>query len=178
MIGNLSHTTNNKTSLKDDIRLQRGRPTPSSTEQVQLHAHVYLPWTMFFVLNHTYHSTIGNIPTNVATWSTCNVSPFLHFLFCKPVCFNSDDSSFPIRSTEEICQFVGVSENVGHDMAFSILNTTTNTIISRHAVRLEGDPTSPNLRIDPLTTTEVVTCRRLPSVHLEDNEEDHDVTEG
>ena len=105
---------------------------------------------------------------NAATYSTCDVSPLLRFHFCKPVYFNSDDSSFPINSAEVTGQFVGISENVGHHMTFSILNTTTNKVISRSNVSLAGDNTLPNLMIDPLTTPEVTTPRHLPSVHLED----------
>ena len=48
-------------------------------------------------------------------------------------------------------------------MTFSILNTTTNKVINRSSVRPAGDPVSPNLRLDPLTTPEVVTSRHLPS---------------
>ena len=63
---------------------------------------------------------------------------------------------------------MGISDNVGHDMNFYIINTTTNKVISRNNTRLAGEPTSPNLRIYPLTTPEVVTSRYIPSVHLED----------
>ena len=66
---------------------------------------------------------------------------------------------------------MGISENVGHDMNFSILNETTNKVISRHNVRPVGEPPSPSLRMDPLTAPEVVTSRHTPSDYLEDNEE-------
>ena len=56
-------------------------------------------------------------------------------------------------------------------MAFYVLNTTTTKVTSRSNVRIAGEPTSPNLRIDPLTKPEVVTSRHFPSVRLEDNEE-------
>ena len=56
-------------------------------------------------------------------------------------------------------------------MNFSIFNETTNKVISRSNVRLVGDPTSPNLIIEPLTMPEVVKYRHLPSDYLEDNEE-------
>ena len=62
-------------------------------------------------------------------------------------------------------------------MNFSILNATTNKVISISNVRLAGQPTSPNLRIDPLTVPEVVTSRHPPSDYIEDNEKDPDVTE-
>ena len=66
---------------------------------------------------------------------------------------------------------MGISENVGHDMDFSILNTATKKVVSKSNVRLVDEPTSPNLSIDPLTAPEVVTSRRLPSVHLKKTKE-------
>ena len=107
---------------------------------------------------------------NAATGSTCDISSLLRFHFCQPFYFNSDESSFPSKSTEESGNFVGISENVGHDMTFSVLNTAANKVISRYNVRSEDDPTSPNLRIDPLTVPEVVRSRHLPSVHLKDRQ--------
>ena len=71
---------------------------------------------------------------------------------------------------------MGISENVGHDMTFSILNTATNKVVSMSNVRLVDEPTSPNIRIDPLTTPNVVTSRHLPSVHLKSDEEAPAVT--
>ena len=109
-----------------------------------------------FVLNHTYNATIKNIPMNVATCSTCDISPLLSFHFWQPVYFKLDDSNFPGDFTEETDRFVDVSENVGNDMTFSILNTTTHKVINRSNVRPAGEPASPNLRIDPLTAPEIV----------------------
>ena len=56
-------------------------------------------------------------------------------------------------------------------MTFSIINVTSNKVISRSNVRPAGETTSPNLRIDHLTAPEVVKSRDLPSNYLEDNEE-------
>ena len=58
---------------------------------------------------------------NAATGSTCDVSTFLRFYFWQPIYFNSDDSSFLSKPAEQIGRFVGISENVGHDVTFSIL---------------------------------------------------------
>ena len=114
---------------------------------------------------------------NPATGSTCDTSPLLRFHFWKPVCFNSDESSFPDNSTENTVRLSGISENIGHDMNFYILNTTTNEFIRRSNARLAGESTSPNLRIDPLTTPEVVTSLHPPSRYLKDKEEAPVVTE-
>ena len=88
-----------------------------------------------------------------------------------------DDSTFPSDSTEEIGRFLRISENAGHDINFSIINITTNKVIIRSNVRLVGEPTLPNLRVDLLNTPDVVKSWHLPSAHLEDREEAHDATE-
>ena len=108
---------------------------------------------------------------NTATCLTCEISPLLRFHFWKPTYFNLDDSDFPSDSTEETGRFVGISENSAHRMTFSNLNTTTNIAISRYNSRPAGQPISPNLRTDPLTTHEVIKSRHLPSTNLENNEE-------
>ena len=52
--------------------------------------------------------------------------------------------------------FVGISENVGHDMTFKILNSSTNKIINRSNVRSAKDKEHPNLRAEPLNSPEVI----------------------
>ena len=61
-------------------------------------------------------------------------------------------------------------------MTFSTLNISTKKVFSRSNVRSVDEPTSPNLRIDPLTAPDVVTSLYLPSVHLNKDEEAPDVT--
>ena len=61
-------------------------------------------------------------------------------------------------------------------MTFSILNETTNIVISTSNFRLAGEPTSPNFKIDPLTAPEVVTSCHPPSDYLKDKEESPAVT--
>ena len=137
----MSHTTNTQTSLKDYIRLKRGRLTPSSTEKARLHTWLLSIVCACFLLNHTCNATIQIIPMSTATGSTCDVSPSLLFHFWQHVLFNSDKSSFPIHSTEETGRLVGVSENAGHRITFSILSATTDKVVSRSNVRLAGEPT-------------------------------------
>ena len=62
-------------------------------------------------------------------------------------------------------------------MTFYVINTATNKVVSRHNIRAVDEPTSPNLRIDPITEPDVVTSRHLPSVHLNNDEESSAVTE-
>ena len=121
---------------------------------------------------------------NAATGSTCDISPLLHFYFWRSVYFNSDDSKFPSTSTEEAVRFVSISEIAGYGMTFYILNVVTNEFISRSNTKLSGESNSPNLRVDPLTTPEVVKylhCENddanLPSATLEDNNKPHTAKE-
>ena len=55
-------------------------------------------------------------------------------------------------------------------MTFSILNATTNKVVNRSNVRTAGDPASYNLRIDLLTTPEIVKSMYLPQ-NIDYNEE-------
>ena len=130
-----------------------------------------------FALNHNYNSTIQNVHVNTATGSTCDVSHLISFHFWQSVHFKSYGSILPSYSIEETGRFVGINENVGHAMTFSNLNSTTNRVISISNFRVVGEPTSPNLRIDPLTVPEVVTSRNPHSDYLEDKGDAPTVTE-
>ena len=109
-----------------------------------------------FVLNHTHDATINNVPLNAATGSTCDISPLLRFRFWQPVCFLHDDSDFPSESKEERGRWIGISENVGHDVTFKILSDKTCKIIHRSNVRSANDPLESNIRLDPLTIPKVI----------------------
>lgn len=78
---------------------------------------------MCFMLNHTYNSTIKNMPLNTSTGSTCSTSPLLCFHFWQPVYHNTKNISFFNDAPEGKCRFAGISKNAGHDMTFKILNT-------------------------------------------------------
>ena len=109
-----------------------------------------------FMLNHTYNATIENIPLTAATGSTCDISPLLRFRFWQPVYFRHDDSNFPSESREEKGRWVGISENVGHDITFKILSNTTRKIIHCSNVRSANDPLESNIRLDPLTIPKII----------------------
>ena len=61
-------------------------------------------------------------------------------------------------------------------MTFYILNVTTNKVISISNARIEGEPTSSNLMIDPLTAPEVVKYLHPLFYYVEDKVEAHNVT--
>ena len=111
------------------------------------------------------------------TGLTCDISPLLRFHFWKPIYFNFDDSNFPSDSKEEAVRFVCISKIVGNDINLFILRITTNKVISRSNVRPSGEPSSPNLRIGPLTGPQIFKSFYIPSNHLEDTEEPHAATE-
>ena len=93
-------------------------------------------------------------------------SPLFRFHFWQPVFFNSDYSMFPSDSIEETGRFAGISDDVVHNITFTILITTINKIISRPNVRQVGEPISPNLTNDPLTASEFVTSLHPPTNYL------------
>ena len=125
-----------------------------------------------FVLNHTHNATIKNIPLNSTTGSTCDISPFLRFNFWEPALFNTGDTNFPSDALEERGRFVGIIENVGRDMTFKILNSSTNKIINRSNGRPVNGDKSPNLRANPLTSPEVM--KSLIGDKFNAGEEPHD----
>ena len=65
------------------------------------------------------------MPLNASMGSTCDVSPLLWFHLWESFFFNTNDDYFPSGSPEERGRFVGISENVGHDMTFKIINSST-----------------------------------------------------
>ena len=113
-----------------------------------------------FVLNFTYNAVIDNVPMNLATGSTEDISPLLRFRYWQPVYYMNDDSDFPSDSTEERGRFVGISESVGHYMTFKILTDKSTKIIHRSNVRPADVPLDKNIRLDPLTVPCVVKSKR------------------
>ena len=97
---------------------------------------------------------------NLATGSTCDISPLLRFRFWQPVYYMHDDSDFPKDSTEERGRFVGISESVGHYMTFKILTDKSNKIIHRSNVRPADIPLEKNIRLDPLIIPSVVKSKK------------------
>ena len=90
-----------------------------------------------------------------------------------------EDTSFPSDRLEERESFVGISENVVHDVTFKILNISTNILINRSNLRLANDSKFPSLRSDPVAFPEVIALLREDNFEAEDatsktspNEED------
>ena len=105
---------------------------------------------MCFVLNNCWNDTINDVPIRAANGTTNDISPLLYFRFYEPVYYHVDDAPFPSGSKEKRGRWVGISENVGNYMTFLILTDDTQKIIHRSNIRTATDPTSKNLRMDPL----------------------------
>ena len=84
--------------------------------------------------------------------------------------FNTEDPPLPSDSLEEIRRFTGISENVGHEMTFKIINYSTNKNSNKSNVRSANDNESPNLRADNIASPELIKSLR------EDNFKDEDST--
>ena len=80
----------------------------------------------------------------------------LRLNFWEHVFFNTEDASFPSDIPEERRRFMGISENVDHDVTFKILYVSTNKIINRSNVRSGNDNKYPNLRAYPATSPEII----------------------
>ena len=85
------------------------------------------------------------------------------FYFWETVLLNTEDDSFPSNIAEERGCFVGISDNVGHDMNFTILNSSNNNVENRSKVMSANDDKSPNLRADHIASPEVI--KSLYSYH-------------
>ena len=89
-------------------------------------------------------------PLNALTGSTIDISPLLRFYFWEEVYYKLDDSNFPSESREQLGNFVGIAESVGHAMTFKILTRDTKKVIFRSNVRSAHSDSDSNRRIDLL----------------------------
>ena len=69
---------------------------------------------------------------------------------------------------------MGISENVGLDVTFKILNSSTNKILNRSDVRHVNDRKSPNIRTDPMTSPEAIKSFREEKFKSEDHASKHE----
>src|SRR5688500_5934788 len=102
------------------------------------------------ILNLTANASIGyNIPMQVLTGVTPDISPFLQFDWYEPIYYKTEESHFLSMSNEKSGRFIGVSEHVGHTLTFMILTDDTQTIIHQSVVQTATDPASENLQANP-----------------------------
>ena len=91
-----------------------------------------------FIMNRTAMKSLQwKTPYQVLTGSTPDISMIYRFRFYDKVyCRRDDTSSFPSKSNEILCYFVGFSESVGHKMTYKVLTADTNKILFRSRLRL------------------------------------------
>ena len=104
-----------------------------------------------FVLNHTVDPNLGDgtmTPFMMATFEMSDISPITAFHFWEKVYFLEDvkDQSIPSKPKERAGRFVGIAENIGHQMTFLILTNDTEELIARSIVRSALEPKLINLR--------------------------------
>lgn len=98
-----------------------------------------------FLLNHTFNSTLHNVPLNALNGSTVDVSVLLRFHFYQKVYYMNPQQHFPSESRESVGYVVGISENVGPALCWKVLTCDTKQVIHRSVLRPHSD-SDPNLR--------------------------------
>ncbi len=100
-----------------------------------------------YLLNHTASQALdGQVPLQVLTGQTQDISALLCFCWYEPVYYCHDETSFPSETAEGRGRFVGFAENVGHALTFSILTDDTNKIIHCSEVQTAEDGKHTNLQ--------------------------------
>ena len=116
-----------------------------------------------FVLNHTYNVVTNNIPMNIATGSSYDISPLIRFRFWQPVFYMYNDSDFSTDSTEERERFVGIYESIRHQMIFKIISDKSSKIIHLSNIRPANISLNMNICLNLLIIPTVVKSKRYLS---------------
>jgi len=75
----------------------------------------------------------------------------LYFYFWQPVYFRHGESTtFPSKSKESRCCFVGIAEHVGHTMTFKVLADHSQKVLFHSAICSATASGEQNLQVDPL----------------------------
>jgi len=103
-----------------------------------------------YLLNHTYNTTINDIPMNKLKGSTTDISALLRFHFYQEVYYKvADGPTFPSDSREAKGYMVGIAEHVGHQLTYKVLTDDTRKVIYRS--ELKSASKGRNLRLDLLS---------------------------
>ena len=116
----------------------------NAPESLWLHCLKYVA----FLLNRTYHKAIDNVPLNLLTGSTVDISVLLRFCFWEQVYFRHYDHAFPSSTKEGLGRIIGISEHVGHALTWQVLHEDTQKVLWRSRLRPVSD-SDPNLRAGP-----------------------------
>ena len=102
-------------------------------QELWYHCIVYVA----YVLNRVSDPSLNfHEPIFRATGNIGDISAITTFQWYEPVYFKLDNSQFTFPDTGEgFGHFVGIAENVGHEMTYKIWKPDTNRIIHRSRVR-------------------------------------------
>ena len=102
-----------------------------------------------YVLNHiACAASDSKIPLFALTGITPDVSIILLLIFYQPVFYATHNQHFPYESEKRGASWVGFGEHCGDAMTHKLLNTETQKIIYRSAVR-PWKSSTPNHRLAP-----------------------------
>jgi hypothetical protein len=99
-----------------------------------VHQHICLQYVCY-LLNHTYNSTINDVPLTRLTGTTDDISPLLRFHFWEPVYYFKSETSFPSESKEDLGNIIGISERCGNALTYKVLTADTGHTIY-HVLRI------------------------------------------
>ena len=93
-----------------------------------------------YIWNRTAKRVIGwRTPCEAMTGDTPDISNMLLYRFWQPVYTADTNSTFPSRSSEIMCRFVGFSESIGNSMCFKVYNEETGMVLHRSEIRVAED---------------------------------------
>jgi hypothetical protein len=100
-------------------------------------AHVWLLCLQYvcYLLNHTYNSTINDVPLIRLTGPTVDISPLLRFHFWETVYYFKSETSLPSESKEGLGNIVGIFEHCGHALTYKVLTADTGHVIYSSLLR-------------------------------------------
>ncbi|KAG7357923.1 hypothetical protein IV203_014510 [Nitzschia inconspicua] len=106
---------------------------------------------VMFVMNHLANPALNwDIPLQLLTGNTVDISILLRYPFWHKVYANVPNAMFPSDTREQLCWMVGFSETVGHAMTYKLLTCDTKKIIHRSSIRSAEDPSTVNVRAAPV----------------------------
>ena len=130
-----------------------------------------------YILNHIACGALnGSIPLLVLYGITPDISIMLLYTFYQPVFYATHDQHFPSESEERAAFWVGFGEHCGDAMTHKLLDTITQKIIYRSAVR-PLTKSNPNHRLTEdggEASTSKQPSSKIPTVLIRSRQDDAD----
>ena len=88
----------------------------------------------------------------MACFAHNDISMLLNFYFWQPVYYLLDptEQSFGVQSKEKRTQQAGDDEQIGAKMCYKLVGDETGKIINRSVICSVTEPSTANLRVDPI----------------------------